>query len=238
MFVDLDEETGKYRHRITDLASGELNSSMSDDQDDDEGHAFKDKPIEAEEQKELDLLLAKAIYSSGAPISLLHNPYWIELMTLIRPTYKMPDHLNNPYTLEGQRNLYGRAKKKHKSKEPKTTVVEEGCESQVLQVNFYDPSANIGNTNGTVNPPNDGNNVNVAPVPSNYNEMCMVSGVVTGVTTATVSQLLAPQFNGYQPCFYTTNNGTAGAPEHQQPQQQPQVTTNGQTSSSTAYIQS
>lgn len=41
-------------------------------------------------QDKLNTLLAKAIFASGAPISMVSHPLWIELFNLIRPSYKLP----------------------------------------------------------------------------------------------------------------------------------------------------
>jgi hypothetical protein len=42
------------------------------------------------ENRQLDELLARAIYSSGSPLSLVENEDWITLMQKLRPCYKSP----------------------------------------------------------------------------------------------------------------------------------------------------
>jgi len=41
--------------------------------------------------------LARAIFASGTPLSIVENPYWIKLFSVIRPAYKLTsrDHLTN-----------------------------------------------------------------------------------------------------------------------------------------------
>ena len=42
------------------------------------------------ENQELDKLLARAIFSSGSPLALVHNLDWVNFMRKIRPSYKLP----------------------------------------------------------------------------------------------------------------------------------------------------
>ena len=34
--------------------------------------------------------LAKAVYASGSPLSLVENKYWIQFFTALRPAFKLP----------------------------------------------------------------------------------------------------------------------------------------------------
>ncbi|KAL4107253.1 hypothetical protein QTP88_017633 [Uroleucon formosanum] len=50
---------------------------------------FVDK-VSKDEKLELDSMLAKAIYASGSPLSLLDNIYWKKLFETLRPAYVLP----------------------------------------------------------------------------------------------------------------------------------------------------
>lgn len=50
---------------------------------------FVDK-VSKDEKLKLDSMLAKAIYASGSPLSLLDNIYWKKLFETLRPAYVLP----------------------------------------------------------------------------------------------------------------------------------------------------
>jgi hypothetical protein len=43
-----------------------------------------------EPREKIDRLLAKAIYSTGIPLDVMENPYWVDLFKVLRPHYKPP----------------------------------------------------------------------------------------------------------------------------------------------------
>lgn len=50
---------------------------------------FCDK-INQNEQKNIDILLARSIYASSSPLNLIETVYWKEFLKKIRPTYCPP----------------------------------------------------------------------------------------------------------------------------------------------------
>lgn len=48
---------------------------------------------------EIDTLFARAVYTSGVPLSTMSNPIWKELFKRIRPAYKLPSlyQLTDPF---------------------------------------------------------------------------------------------------------------------------------------------
>ena len=57
---------------------------------------FLDKISETEQGK-LEELFATAIYASAAPLSMAENPYWLEFLSRMRPSFFVPTrHLSNP----------------------------------------------------------------------------------------------------------------------------------------------
>lgn len=55
------------------------------------------------ENDELDQLLSKAIYSSGAPLSMVENDDWVAFFQKLRPSYKLPSRYQISHKLmDGQ----------------------------------------------------------------------------------------------------------------------------------------
>ena len=50
-------------------------------------------------QKELDESLARAIYASGTPLTIIENPFWISFFNKLRPAYKVPSRYAMSHTL-------------------------------------------------------------------------------------------------------------------------------------------
>jgi len=50
-------------------------------------------------QKELDESLARAIYASGTPLTIVENPFWISFFSKLRPAYKVPSRYVMSHTL-------------------------------------------------------------------------------------------------------------------------------------------
>lgn len=50
-----------------------------------------------QQKEEADKLLSRAIFSSGAPLSLVGNPDWQEFFNYLRPAYQIP----SPHTVSG-----------------------------------------------------------------------------------------------------------------------------------------
>jgi len=52
--------------------------------------------ITPSEQDNLEEQLAKALYASGAPLSLVENPYWSDFYRQLRPAFKLPSCTQYP----------------------------------------------------------------------------------------------------------------------------------------------
>jgi len=55
--------------------------------------------VSADQHNEFDTVLARAIYASGAPLSMTENVYWQAAMKKIRPAYSLPSRYKLSNTL-------------------------------------------------------------------------------------------------------------------------------------------
>jgi len=90
------------------------------------------------EQGKLEELFATAVYASGAPLSMAENPYWLEFLNRMRPSFRVPSchDLFNPL-LEKWYDKINTDIKENTNASQNITIISDGWSKQRNEPAFY-----------------------------------------------------------------------------------------------------